>query len=112
MCQECTVALVDSLPDEEGSAAGRMSVDLVEIFTGPFFQVALFRGYLEEQGIPSVIYEADPYSMMVGADAQPPFQRLQVSREDYEKHREMIDDWKKLVNSAAEDSALGNSEEQ
>lgn len=99
-CRDCGAALVNALPADDGES-GEHDVDLVEVFRGPFWQVALLRGLLDEQQIESVTYEEPPYSGMLGQDAQPPFQRLLISRPDYEKRIEEVRQCCELVSEAS-----------
>ena len=99
VCPECNATLVggETSQDEDPPAE---KVDLVEVFRGPFWQVSLFRGLLEEKKILSVTYEAYPFAGFLGEDAQPPYQQLMISREDLEKHRDDVDECRELVASA------------
>lgn len=101
VCQDCGAVLVDALPDEEVGSRGA-EVDLVEVFHGPFWQVALLRGLLDEEQIQTVIYETAPFSGLLGQDAQPPYQRLMMSRADYERRREDVRRCCELVAEADE----------
>lgn len=101
VCQECGVAVVEKLPLEEKAAAVDDG-ELVEIFHGRFWQVALLRGLLDEQQISSVTYEAAPFGGLFGGDGQPPFQRLMIGRNDYEKRFEEVTRCMELVAEANE----------
>jgi len=92
VCPECGAPLAAGLPDEPP-----VDVDLVEVFSGPFFQAALLRGLLEEKGLVSVVYEGIPYPCMLGNAAQPLYQKVLISRADLESNREAVDECLELV---------------
>lgn len=96
-CPECRERLVAELPQERP-----VDVDLVEFFSGPFYQVALLRGLLEEKEIVTVVYEGIPYPCMLGSAAQPLFQRVLMSKADLERNREAVDECLELVGPSGE----------
>ncbi|MBI2838572.1 MAG: hypothetical protein HYX75_09670 [Acidobacteria bacterium] len=101
-CPDCGLALVETPPLDERDLGGG-DVDLVEVFHGPFWQVALVRGLLDEQQIQTVVYETAPLSGLLG-QVQPPYQRLMMSRVDYEGRLEDVKLCCELVAEADERS--------
>jgi hypothetical protein len=91
-CPDCAAALVEALPDRGGRP-----LRLMELYRGRTPEVQILEEALRQEGIPSLVRPVQPLEGIVGDVALAMFSQLLISADDYEEHRELIDDCLQFV---------------